>query len=65
MGKWLLSVALLVLVVGVVAPHISARLRLGSLPGDVTLRLRGRRYSFPFTSTIILSLLAYLLLRLL
>ena len=64
MGKWLLSVLLVVLVCGVVAPHLSRRLRLGDLPGDVVLRVRGRRYSFPFTSTLIFSLLAYLLIRL-
>ena len=65
MGKWLLSVLIVVLVCGVVAPHLSSRLRMGSLPGDVVVKLRGRRYSFPFASTLILSLLAYLLLRLL
>jgi len=64
MGKWLIAVVLVVLVCGVLAPHLSSRLRLGSLPGDLTVRLRGRRYVFPFTSTLILSLLAYLLLRL-
>ncbi len=65
MGKWLLSVLIVVLVCGVVAPHLSSRLRVGALPGDVVVKLRGRRYSFPFASTLILSLLAYLLLRLL
>lgn len=65
MGKWLLALVLVVLICGIAAPHLFRRLRIGALPGDFTVRWRGRQYCFPFTSTFVLSLLAYLLLRLL
>jgi hypothetical protein len=42
-----------------------ARLGLGRLPGDLTVRLRGRDYYLPFTTTIVLSLLLTLVARLL
>lgn len=65
MLKWLLTLLLVVLVVGLVVP----RLRPGGvpkkLPGDLALRWRGRDYFFPFTSTILLSLLFVLISRLL
>lgn len=62
MLKWLLTVVAVVVVWGLLAPHL--KLRAGALPGDVALRFRGRRYLFPFTTTLILSLLASLLIRL-
>ena len=39
--------------------------RVGRLPGDVSFRLRGRVYHFPFATTLLLSLFALLLYRLL
>lgn len=60
--KWLL-----VLVVGVVAitlltPWLS-RYGLGRLPGDITVRWRGRPLYLPITTTILLSLLLTLVAR--
>lgn len=65
MLKWSLSLVLVVLLVGFLQPRLAARLRLGRLPGDMTFRFRGRDYAFPFTSTLLFSLLAILLFRLL
>lgn len=63
MLKWVLVVVVLVLVTGLFRPALSRSLRLGRLPGDVHLRLRGRVYHFPFTSTVLLSLLAWAIVR--
>lgn len=65
MLKWLVAVFAAVFVVGLMQPRLARWLGLGRLPGDVRLRLRGRDYLFPFASTLLLSLLATLLLRLL
>lgn len=63
MLKWLLVVALLVLVTGLIRPGAARRLGLGRLPGDLAFRFRGREYHFPFATTALLSLLAWLILR--
>ena len=60
MGKWLLTLVLTVLVLGIVLPQLRMRSR---LPGDVSVRFRGRRYDFPFMSALLFSLLAWLLFR--
>ena len=65
MLKWLIALCAAVLVVGVMQPRLAAWLRLGRLPGDIRLRLRGREYVFPFVSALLLSLLATLILRVL
>ena len=64
MLKWLIVLFAAVLVVGAIQPRLAAWLRLGRLPGDLHFRLRGREYVFPFASTLLLSLLVTLLLRL-
>lgn len=61
MGKWLLTLMLTVVVVGVLLPRLRMRSR---LPGDISVRFRGRRYDFPFMSALLFSLLAWLLFRL-
>ncbi len=65
MLKWILTLAVAVFIWGVCAPHLARVWRLGRLPGDVVFRFRGRSYAFPFTSTLVLSLLIYLVARLL
>ena len=65
MFKWFLATFLAVFIISLMQPRLTAWLRLGRLPGDVRLRLRGRDYVFPFASTLLLSLLASLLLRVL
>jgi hypothetical protein len=65
MLKWALSLFLVVLLVGLPRPGLAQRLRLGRLPGDLRFRLRGRDYVFPFATTLLFSLVATLLFRLL
>lgn len=61
--KWLLTLVVAIAVLTVIAPWL-ARYGLGRLPGDVTVRVRGRDYYLPFTTTILLSLALTLLGRL-
>lgn len=63
MFKWLLVVALIVLVTGLMSPGVAQRLRFGRLPGDLRFKVRGREFHFPFTTTILLSLAAWALIR--
>jgi hypothetical protein len=63
--KWLLVVGVLVLVGGIWLPRLMGRLRIGRLPGDITVRLGGRDVALPFASTVLLSLLGALFLRIL
>jgi len=53
--KWLLTTALALVVLTAVSPLL-ARYGLGRLPGDVTVRWRGRDWHLPFTTTILMSL---------
>ena len=62
MFKWLLAVAGIVVLIGLLAPQLS-KWGLGRLPGDVRFRRKGREYYFPIASTILLSLLLTFALR--
>lgn len=55
MLKWLLTTVIALLILTAVSPML-ARYGLGRLPGDVTLKFRGRLWYLPFTSTVLLSL---------
>ena len=61
--KWLLTVAVALIVLSCASPWF-ARHGLGRLPGDVVVRIRGRLYYFPLTTTILLSLALTLISRL-
>ena len=63
MLKWLLTLMLALVVLTLCTPWLR-KYGLGRLPGDVSLRHKGRRYYLPFTSTILLSLALTLLARL-
>jgi DUF2905 family protein len=63
MLKWLLTLAVALVVLTAVSPWLAKR-GLGRLPGDVIVSYRGRRYYLPFTSTLLLSLALTLLTRL-
>jgi hypothetical protein len=65
MLKWLIVLMAAVFVVGLLQPRLARLLRLGRLPGDVRVRLRGKEYLFPFASAVLLSLVAGLIGRLL
>lgn len=62
MLKWLLTLVVALAVLTAVSPWL-ARYGLGRLPGDVTVRFRGRRYYLPFSTTVLLSLALTLLAR--
>ena len=62
MLKWLLVLAVGVVVISLAAPWL-ARRGLGRLPGDVTVRWRGRPVYLPITSTLLLSLVLTLIAR--
>ena len=63
MLKWLMTIVFVVAFLGGLQPLLARHLRLGGLPGDITLQRGGRRWRLPFTSTILMSLLAWLILR--
>ncbi len=61
--KWLLTTFLALLVLTALQPWLS-KLGVGRLPGDVRFTRNGREYVFPFTSTVVLSLILLLISRL-
>lgn len=63
MLKWLLVLAVAVVVLALFAPGFR-RLGLGRLPGDITVRYRGRLVSLPIATTIVISLVLTLITRL-
>jgi hypothetical protein len=63
MLKWILTLAVALVVLTLCAPWLRKR-GLGRLPGDMTVRFRGQDYYLPFTTTILLSLALTLLARL-
>lgn len=64
MLKWLLTLAVALVVLTAISPWL-ARLGLGRLPGDVHVRLKGRDYFVPFTTTILASAVLTAIARLL
>ena len=64
MLKWVLMLIVALVVLTMLAPWL-AKYGLGRLPGDLTVRYKGKLYYLPFTSTILLSLALTLLTRLL
>ena len=61
--KWLLVTVLALVVFSGLRPWL-AKLGIGRLPGDLNFRAFGRDWSIPIASTVLLSLLAALLARL-
>ena len=64
MIRWLLVVFLALLLFSGLRPWLE-KLGLGRLPGDFRFRLFGREWFVPFASSLVLSLLAMLIARLL
>jgi hypothetical protein len=66
MVKWLVTLVLALLILGLLTPWFS-RLGLGRLPGDIRIKHKRGVFYFPLTSVILmslaLSLLAYVLGR--
>jgi hypothetical protein len=63
--KWLLTLAVALVVLSAISPWLARRFGLGRLPGDLVVRVRGREVYVPFTTTILLSLALTALTRLL
>ncbi len=64
MLKWLIATALTLVLFSGLMPWLR-RLGIGRLPGDFSFRAFGREFSVPLMSTVLLSLLAAGLARLL
>jgi hypothetical protein len=62
--RWLLVVFLALLLFSGLRPWLE-KLGLGRLPGDFRFRFAGREWFLPFASSVALSLLAMLIIRLL
>jgi hypothetical protein len=60
--KWLLVMVFGIVVLSLASPWL-ARHGLGRLPGDITIRWRGRLVRIPITTTILLSIVLTLILR--
>ena len=62
MIRWMIVIFLALLLIGWFSPALQ-KLGFGRLPGDLRFRLFGRDMFLPFTSTILLSLLAAAIAR--
>ena len=63
MLKWILTLVLAIFLLGIISPHLARFIRFGRLPGDLVLRWRGRTYRFPLATTLLCSLLLWLIAR--
>ena len=63
MLKWALVIAVAVVVLSLFGPQFS-KMGLGRLPGDITVRFRGRLVYLPITTTVLISAALTLLGRL-
>lgn len=57
MIRWFIAIFLALLLIGALMPWLR-RIGLGRLPGDLHFVFRGREWSLPFASTVVLSLIA-------
>ncbi|AIY39533.1 hypothetical protein LT85_0373 [Collimonas arenae] len=64
MIRWMLVIFVAVIVFSSTLPWLE-KLGLGRLPGDVRFTLFGRKFSLPFASTVLLSVVIFLLVRIL
>ncbi|WP_042302010.1 DUF2905 domain-containing protein [Paraburkholderia kururiensis] len=64
MLRWLLTTFIAVAILSGSLPWLR-KIGIGRLPGDFTLRLFGREYPFPFMSTLVISMLLSLVVRML
>jgi hypothetical protein len=62
MLKWMVTLFIVLAILSLATPWLG-RAGLGRLPGDLRVPLRGRVYYVPFATTLVLSLLVWLLGR--
>ncbi len=61
MAKWLITLGVLLVALGLAWPLIS-KLGLGNLPGDIRIERKNFTFYFPITSSLLVSLIVTLLL---
>jgi hypothetical protein len=64
MIRWFLTIFVAVIVFSAALPWLE-KLGVGRLPGDVRFTLFGRTFFLPFASTVLLSMVVFLVARLL
>jgi hypothetical protein len=57
--RWLLTLFIALVVLTALQPWLR-KLGIGRLPGDLNFRFGGRDYSFPFASTVLMTVLLFL-----
>lgn len=62
MIRWVVVIFVAVIVFSSILPWLE-KLGIGRLPGDVRFKLFGRVFSLPFASTVLISLVVFLLAR--
>jgi hypothetical protein len=62
MIRWVLTTFIALAILSGSMPWLK-KIGIGRLPGDFTLRLFGKEYSFPFMSTLLLSIILSLIAR--
>jgi hypothetical protein len=62
MIRWLVTTFVAVMILSACWPWLS-KIGVGRLPGDLRFCVFGREYMFPFTSSIVLSLIGTALIR--
>lgn len=62
MIRWVITIFIAVIVFSSLLPWLE-KLGVGRLPGDVRFKLFGKTVSLPFASTILLSLVIFLIAR--
>ncbi len=60
--RWLLTLFIALIVLSALQPWLR-KIGIGRLPGDVNFRIGNRQYSFPFASTVLISVLMFLIGR--
>lgn len=61
MAKWLITLGLILVVMGVLWPLLS-KLGLGHLPGDIRIERKNGTFYFPITSSLLVSAILTLIL---
>ncbi|WP_395826601.1 DUF2905 domain-containing protein [Collimonas sp.] len=64
MIRWMLVIFIFVIVFSSALPWFE-KLGLGRLPGDLRFTLFGKKFSLPFASTVLLSTVLFVLVRIL
>ena len=65
MLKWLLTTLLALIVFTAALPWLARRFGIGTIPGDLRFKVRGRDYFLPLASTLLLTCVAWLIAKIL